>query len=244
MGRFLSPKFMQAHPEITESVRRGLLATPDAGYAGAGAAIRDMALLERLPTLHQQVLVVAGKRDTSTPFAGHGEHLAAMIPSARVVFLDAAHLAPLEAPAAVAGALREFLLPRTAVKDAAELLFEAGLVNRRRVLGDEWVNRSLEGRTSFDAEFQAMITRIAWHEIWGRSGMDDRSRRLIVLAITASLGRWEEFSLHVRAGIERLGFTVDELKELLMQIGIYAGVPAANTAFAEARKIIGTTPDV
>ena len=83
-----------------------------------------------------------------------------------------------------------------------------------------------------------MITRIAWHEIWGRPGLDDRTRRLLVIAITASLSRWEEFALHVRVGLERGGFTRDELKEVLMQTAIYAGVPAANTAFAEAMKII------
>jgi len=83
-----------------------------------------------------------------------------------------------------------------------------------------------------------MITRIAWQEIWGRPGLDDRTRRLLVVAITASLGRWEEFALHVRTGLERGGFTRDELKETLMQTAIYAGVPAANTAFAEAGKII------
>jgi len=72
-----------------------------------------------------------------------------------------------------------------------------------------------------------MITRIAWQEIWGRPGLDDRIRRLLVIAITASLGRWEEFALHVRAGLSRNGFSQDDLKEVLMQTAIYAGVPAA-----------------
>ena len=124
------------------------------------------------------------------------------------------------------------------MQDAADTLFDAGLRNRRRVLGDAWVDRSLASRTPFNADFQAMITRIAWNEIWGRPGLDDRTRRLLVLAITVSLGRWEEFGLHVRAGLTRAGFTQDELKEVLMQTAIYAGVPAANTAFAEAAKII------
>ena len=121
---------------------------------------------------------------------------------------------------------------------AAETLFEAGLQNRRRVLGDAWVDRSLANRTAFSADFQAMITRIAWQEIWGRPGLDDRTRRLLVLAMTVSLGRWEEFSLHVRAGLTQGGFTRDELKEVLMQTAIYAGVPAANTGFVEAAKIM------
>jgi 3-oxoadipate enol-lactonase/4-carboxymuconolactone decarboxylase len=83
-----------------------------------------------------------------------------------------------------------------------------------------------------------MITRIAWGEVWGRAGLDERTRRLLVVAVTASLGRWEEFSLHTRAGLVQGGFSRDELKEVLMQVAIYAGVPAANTAFAHARQII------
>ena len=122
--------------------------------------------------------------------------------------------------------------------EAAEQLYRTGLETRRAVLGDAWVDRSLANRTAFNAEFQAMITRIAWNEIWTRPGLDHRTRRLLVLAITAALGRWEEFRLHVRAGLEQGGFSEDELKETLMQIAIYAGVPAANTAFAEAGEIL------
>lgn len=236
--RFLSPRFAAAHPGVAASVRRGLLTMPADGYAGAAAAVRDMKLIDRLPALAVPTLVVTGDRDISTPFAGHGEHLVAAIANARLVHLDSAHLAPLEAPAALAVTLRRFLLPPSAADSAAETLFEAGLVNRRRILGDAWVDRSLENRTSFNAEFQAMITRSAWQEIWSRPGLDDRTRRLLVLAITASLGRWEEFSLHVRSGLARDGFTREELKEVLMQTAVYAGIPAGNTAFSHAANII------
>lgn len=238
MGRFLSPDFTRAHPEIAASLRRGLIAMTDDGYAGSGAAIRDMAVFDRLPSLTLPTLVIAGDRDSSTPFAGHGERIAAAVPHATVMHCDAAHLAPIEAPAALAGALIAFLAGNATTRDAANMLFEAGLVNRRRVLGDEWVDASLAARTPFNADFQTMITRIAWQEIWGRPGLDDRTRRLLVVAITASLGRWEEYALHVRAGLTRDGFTRDDLKEVLMQTAIYAGVPAANTAFAEAGRII------
>jgi 3-oxoadipate enol-lactonase/4-carboxymuconolactone decarboxylase len=140
----------------------------------------------------------------------------------------------------MAAAIRRFLSGqiRPELRDAATTLYEAGLARRRSVLGDAWVDRSLANRTPFNSEFQEMITRIAWNEVWTRPGLDDRTRRLLVLAITAALGRWEEFGLHVRAGLTMAGFTVEELKETLMQTAVYAGVPAANTAFAEAGKII------
>lgn len=238
MIRLLSPGFVRGHPAIAAGIRRGLLTMVGPGYAGAGAAIRDMDMLHRLSEIGVPTLVIGGDRDVSTPFDPHGATLAAAIPGADVVHLDAAHLAPVEAPTALVAALRRFLLPRADVSAAADTLFEAGLVHRRRVLGDAWVDRSLAARTPFTAEFQAMITRIAWQEIWSRPALDDRTRRLVVLAITVALGRWEEFALHVRAGLSQSGFTRDELKEVLMQTAIYAGVPAANTAFAEAARII------
>jgi 3-oxoadipate enol-lactonase len=108
--------------------------------------------------------------------------------------------------------------------------FERGLANRRAVLGDEWVDRSLTGATEFSADFQSLITRYAWHEIWGRPGLDHETRRLLVLGMTMGLARWEEFELHCRAAI-RGGVPLEKIQETLLQGAIYCGVPAANTAF-------------
>jgi 3-oxoadipate enol-lactonase/4-carboxymuconolactone decarboxylase len=242
IGRFFSDAFARAHGEVVAGVRAGLLAMSVDGYAGCGAAIRDMALDDLLAGIAAPTLVIAGARDISTPFAGHGERLTAAIPGAKSVILDTAHLACLEDPAGFAGAVSGFLdrLAAPGVSEAKETLFEAGLVNRRAVLGEAWVERSLAGRTDFNVDFQAMITRYAWQEIWGRPGLDHRTRRLLVIAITTALGRWEEFRLHVRAGLEQGGFTREDLKEVLMQSAIYAGVPAANTAFAEAAAVIAS----
>ena len=236
--RFLTAEFARTHPSVEQSLRRGLVTMADNGYAGAGAAIRDMEILDRLPALDVPTLIVVGDRDVSTPCAGHGDRLAQSIPGAKLVHLECAHLAPVEVPGELTAALVRFLLHGGWVEQAEETLFEAGLQNRRRVLGDEWVDRSLGSRTPFNSDFQSMITRIAWHEVWGRPQLDDRVRRLTVIAITAALGCWEEFRLHVRAGIEQGGFTPGDLKEVLMQTAIYAGVPAANTAFTEAGKIL------
>jgi 3-oxoadipate enol-lactonase/4-carboxymuconolactone decarboxylase len=122
--------------------------------------------------------------------------------------------------------------------DDKDALYRAGLNVRREILGEAWVDKSLAVRTPFTADFQNMITRTVWNEIWNRPGLDHKTRRLLVLAITASLGAWEEFRLHVRAGLEQQGFGEDELKEVLLQVAAYAGVPAANTAFAEAAGVI------
>jgi 3-oxoadipate enol-lactonase len=108
--------------------------------------------------------------------------------------------------------------------------FDRGVRNRREVLGDAWVDKSLQGANAFNAEFQALITRYAWHEIWGRPGLDHTTRRMLVLGMTMALARWEEFELHCKAAI-RGGVPLDTIKETLMQGAIYCGVPAANTAF-------------
>ena len=92
--------------------------------------------------------------------------------------------------------------------------------------------------TDFNGAFQEMITRSAWHEIWSRDGLDERTRRLLTLAVTASLGRWAEFRLHVLSGLEHGAISEVELRETLMQLAVYAGVPAANTAFAEAQEVL------
>jgi 3-oxoadipate enol-lactonase len=108
--------------------------------------------------------------------------------------------------------------------------FDAGLKNRRAVLGDAWVDKSTAGANAFNADFQAFITRYAWNDIWGRPGLDHTTRRLLVLGITMGLARWEEFELHCGAAI-RGGVPLAMIQETLMQGAIYCGVPAANTAF-------------
>jgi 4-carboxymuconolactone decarboxylase len=114
--------------------------------------------------------------------------------------------------------------------------YDNGMKVRRAVLGDAHVDRSLANRNAFNEEFQDFITRYAWGEIWTRPGLPRHTRSLLVLAITASLGRADEFKLHVRAAANN-GVSRDEIKEVLMQCAVYAGVPAANTAFHLAQQV-------
>lgn len=225
MQRFFSARTMaSAHPAV-HSIRTVLLATDPAGYAGCCAAIRDMDHRALLAAIRPPVLVIAGDEDASTPWEGHGDVLVNGIPGARAVRLPSAHLSNVERPSSFTAALFDFLLP-----PAAADTLDAGFGVRRAMLGDSHVDQAIAGTTAFTREFQELITRYAWGAVWTRPGLDPRMRRLLVLAMTASLGQWEEFRLHVRTGLAGELEPAD-LKEALMQVAVYAGVPAANTGF-------------
>jgi 4-carboxymuconolactone decarboxylase len=112
-----------------------------------------------------------------------------------------------------------------------------GLEARRAVLGDEHVDRAIERTTDFTAPFQEFITRYAWGGVWTRDGLDRRTRSVITLSVLTALGRENEIAMHVRAAL-RNGLTPEEIGEVFIHTAIYAGVPAANSAFAIAQKVI------
>jgi 4-carboxymuconolactone decarboxylase len=117
------------------------------------------------------------------------------------------------------------------------MTYEEGLRVRREVLGDDHVDRAAARTTDFTRDFQDLITRYAWGEIWARPGLDRRARSCIALTALVALGHDEELALHVRAAL-RNGLTPDEIKEVLLQAAIYCGVPAANSAFAVAQRVL------
>jgi 4-carboxymuconolactone decarboxylase len=114
---------------------------------------------------------------------------------------------------------------------------DEGMRVRREVLGDEHVDRAVEATTPFTADFQDLITRYAWGEIWARPGLDRKTRSAITLTALTALNHHEELAMHVRAA-RRNGLTADEIKEVLLQAAIYCGVPAANRAFAIAQRVL------
>jgi 4-carboxymuconolactone decarboxylase len=116
----------------------------------------------------------------------------------------------------------------------------SGMNVRRRVLGSEHVDRSTAQMTSLTAEFQDLITRYAWGEIWTRPGLDERSRRILVIGTLIALGRFDEFRMHAQAAMSQGGLTENDLKEIVLQQAIYCGVPAANTAFDVLREVVAS----
>ena len=115
--------------------------------------------------------------------------------------------------------------------------FDAGMQMRRAVLGAEYVDRVMAAQTAFDAPFQRFVTEVAWGSVWAREELDLRTRSLVTIALLAALGRWEQLEGHLRAS-RNTGATPEEIREALLHVAVYAGVPAANTAFALARKVL------
>lgn len=117
---------------------------------------------------------------------------------------------------------------------------DAGMNTRRQVLGDAHVDRATAQTTPLTADFQDLITRYAWGEIWTRPGLDVRSRRILVLGTLIALGQFDEFRMHARAALTEGGFSDSDLKEIVLQQAVYCGVPAANTAFEVLREVTET----
>ena len=221
LERWLTPS---APPEMVARLYSILRSTPAEGYAGCCEAISGHDLRGALGALRVPTLAIAGAHDPSTP-PEHLEAIVAEVPGARLHVLGgAAHLANVEQPAAFSQTLGSFLEGE-------------GMSTRRAVLGDAHVDASIEATTDFTADFQDFITRYAWGEIWTRPGLDRRMRSAVTLTALVALGHENELAIHIR-GARRNGLSDDEIKEILLQCAIYCGVPAANSAFAIARRVL------
>ena len=122
----------------------------------------------------------------------------------------------------------------TTTPDPQQQDYDSGMQNRRRVLGDAWVDKAAANVHAYNAEFQRLITRHAWNDIWGRPALGDRTRRFMVLSMMLGIHAYDEFAMHVRAALDGAPdsrLTPDEIKEVILQAAIYCGVPVANHAF-------------
>jgi 4-carboxymuconolactone decarboxylase len=118
----------------------------------------------------------------------------------------------------------------------------AGLDARRRVLGEAHVEQATANISELTADFQDLLTRYAWGEVWTRPGLDERTRRVLVLGTLVALGRWDEFRMHARAALAQGGFSAADLKEIVLQQAVYCGIPAANAAFEVLRAVVSAEP--
>ena len=231
VDRWFTPALRAADPGLVQRMRQMVADTPAEGYAACCAAIETMDLRADLPRIAAPTLAVAGADDPATP----PEHLAAVasgVPGGRLLVLpQAAHLASVEQAAAVNAALLAHLDP------AGLSPHERGMQVRRAVLGDAHVDRAVTRTTPVSAPFQDFITRYAWGDVWSRPGLDRRTRSLLTLALLTALGHEHELEMHVRAAITN-GVTAEEISEVLLHTAVYAGVPASNSAYGVAQRVL------
>jgi 3-oxoadipate enol-lactonase/4-carboxymuconolactone decarboxylase len=240
MQRWFTADTAALSPEQIKPVRDRFVAIDRHGYAVACLAIRDMDLRPLIGAICCPTLVVAGEDDPAAPIE-MAEEIAGLIPGAEIVVVpEAAHLIAVEQPDAVNTILEAFL-DRVAGRQPAApggASFHEGLATRKSVLGVEHVQRSIENAGAFAQPWQDFLTRNAWGEIWGDPTLPWKTRSLVTLSMMVALHREEEFKLHVRPAL-RNGVSIEELRALLMQTAVYAGVPAANAAFRWARDVLG-----
>jgi len=234
--RWFAPGFHEREPDVSGPLLDALRGADPESYALVCEALATFDVRERLGEIIAPVLAVAGAEDQPTPPESLA-FIAGNVRDGRFVSLDGvAHLAPAEQPATVASLLDEHFAQGEGER-TVEQTRAAGMAVRRAVLGDAHVDRAIAGTTPFTRDFQELITAYAWGEIWTRAGLDRRSRSMITLTALVALGHHEELAMHVRAARTN-GLTDDEIKELLLQTAIYCGVPAANTAFRIAQRVL------
>lgn len=243
MQRWFTPAFGAGEPGLLAVQRERFLANDPIGYAACCRALADVDLRDRIGAIAVPTLVVAGAEDPVTTVA-MAEALAGAIPGAGLeVIPEASHILTVERPREATAILQAFLDEvAPAPEAAADGAFQAGLANRKAVLGVDHVQRSLGQAGPFAAPWQDFITRGAWGEIWGDPTLPWKTRSLVTLAMMVALHREEEFKLHVRPALKN-GVTLEELRSLLLQTAVYAGVPAANAAFRWARDVLGDQLD-
>ncbi|MFI6010990.1 3-oxoadipate enol-lactonase [Streptomyces sp. NPDC051243] len=211
---------------VPELVRDHRDADP-AAYAACCDALAAFDLRDRLPEISSPTLLIAGRDDPATPPA-HLREIADAVPGAALVEIPgASHLAPAQCPQAVLTALRAHF-------DGGA---KRGMEVRREVLGDAHVDRAQARQTAFTARFQDFISRYAWGEIWTDPTLTRRERSMITLTALVAHGHYDELAMHVRAA-RRNGLTAEEIGAVLLQTAVYCGVPAANSAFAAAQRVL------
>jgi 3-oxoadipate enol-lactonase/4-carboxymuconolactone decarboxylase len=240
MTRWFTPAFIARAPHAVAQTRKHFVGHDPNGYAVCCEAIRDMDLRPAIGAIRTPTLIIAGADDPATPVAMM-EDIRGRIPESELIIVPkAAHLLNIERPEVVNSHLEAFLgrfAPKRAPR-AGGVGFEAGLANRKSVLGTEHVERSLKNAGAFAMPWQDFITRNAWGEIWGDPALPWKTRSMLTLAMMIALHREEEFKLHVRPALKN-GVTLEEMRALILQAAIYAGVPAANAAFRWVKDVLG-----
>ncbi len=228
LSRWFTEPFAQDHPEVTAKYAAIFSSVDPAGYAYCCEAIASADLRADLSRIQAPTLVLGGALDPVVPPAIATRVAGAIKGSLLCVLPSTAHLANVEKPDQINEILLNHLLGTT---------LERGLRVRKSALGSRHVEQALATSSEISGDFQDLLSRWPWGAIWARPGLDRRTRRLLTIALLVALNRPEELRMHIRQALSD-DVTVAELKEVLLHTAIYAGVPAANSAFALAEQVL------
>lgn len=227
MEKWFTEAFHNSNPCRVAEMTQLFLANRTDGYTACCAAIGTADFRDAIKTISVETLIITGDEDavTNVPAA---EKMQEEIPNAKLKVFHARHLPSTELPDEYAKALIDFIV--------GEATFDRGMHVRRTVLGSEHVDKANGNKNEFNTDFQEFISHYAWGEIWTRPGLPKHNRSLITLSMLIPLNRKAEFKMHVKAAFNN-GVTVAEIKEVILQSGIYCGLPAANDAMHSAEEV-------
>lgn len=229
--RWLSPQFRKAEPEATTGYTIMVSQNSDSGYIQACEALAAADYRAVAKKIKAPCLFIGGSEDLGTTPEFVKEN-AAQLPGSNVEIIEGVgHLPCIESPKKVAQLVQDFCL-----NDDLSL-YDKGMQTRRSVLGNPHVDRAEANKTDFDTDFQEYIVNSAWGSIWSRPHLTKRERSMITIALLAALGHEEELAMHIRA-TQNTGATIEDIKEVLLHTGIYAGVPVTNGALKIAKKVL------
>lgn len=227
LERWFTDDFRKTNPIRVQETKEMFLATQNLGYTNCCAAIREADFRQEIKEIELETLLITGDEDTVTTVEAANK-MALAIPNSKVAILNARHLASTELPEIYAQLLIDFIVGKET--------YDRGMHVRRTVLGSAHVDKSTANKNEFNSDFQEFISNYAWGEIWTRPGLNKHNRSLITLAMLIPLNRTPEFKMHIRAAFNN-GVTKDEIKEIILQSGIYCGLPAANEAIHTAEEV-------
>ena len=231
MRVWFSKNFHQNRPNELRGYANMLANSNTEGYVRACEAIKSNDLRAEIGSISTPTLCFAGSVDGSTP-PDLVKSMADSIPNASYILVEGVgHIPCVEVPHTIFKYIVEF----TFYGDA-KTLYERGMITRRAVLGNAHVDRAEANKSDFDTDFQEYITNSAWGAVWSRPTLTRRERSMITIAVLATLGHHEEVEMHLRA-TKNTGATIEDIKEVLLHIGIYAGVPVSNIAYKLAKKV-------
>lgn len=227
MEKWFTESYHQTHTSRVAEMKKIFLANRPEGYTACCAAIGNADFRADIKQIQPETLIITGDEDAVTNVA-KAENMQKEIAGAELKVFHARHLPSTELPAYYAETLINFIV--------GEDTFDRGMHVRRTVLGDAHVDRANGNKNEFNTDFQEFISHYAWGEIWTRPGLPKHSRSLITLAMLIPLNKKAEFKMHVKAAFNN-GVTKDEIKEVILQSGIYCGLPAANDAMHSAEEV-------